>query len=566
MLWQFRAYGAPVYVCELVGHYLLCVLQPVPVQTALSSDGKMVVQFPPQSTVIQGGQSKSPVNLPTTMTFTTLGSQRSPAPQVIALPTKATTPTIITKPVTIVTRANDPKLGHQMPRILPQPEGQNVSAKPGEQGKLPPGQTQISFQVPVNWNAQGSGKSLLDVSKVSLVSFNPPVPNARSLLQTNPSDSSTTHSVGMETTTQPKVTYVTTTTAGQKTFITGNKVLGNLGQTCQVITQSPTGVISVSRPTTVTLTQPIAQRTINSKGGSFLFSNKQYTIVPNSSPHLVKTDPKNKGGAPLTAAQIVLSSGQTKISWPIQNPASTQESKQILITTGSGVKPGTNSQGKTVLSQKPVSSESQFKTGSNTSGGSLLPTAKVVELSSPGKAKSNILPAQKNWELVKQASQLLPQKQKPGNQSDPATDKNGNDNNNENKKETSGGGSGEKRLDNKIEQNAKTNESENGNVRNGNGKEQNPNDENMSKAKPKVSENGKDNDGADKMEVDDVDGAKQGTSEEKSNTNKDKADFDPVDAMKWKDGVGELPGSNLKVMMKLRLYLVLLLKYFCIVC
>ena len=24
-------------------------------------------------------------------------------------------------------------------------------------------------------------------------------------------------------------------------------------------------------------------------------------------------------------------------------------------------------------------------------------------------------------------------------------------------------------------------------------------------------------------------------------------EFDPVDAMDWKDGVGELPGSNLKV-------------------
>lgn len=531
----------------------------------------MLLQFTP-SAVVPGGQSKSPVNLPSSMTLTSTGSPRFPAPQVITLTTKTPTPnTIITKPVTI--RSGDQKTTQQMPRVLPQSDLQTMVAKPGEQVKLAGGQTQISFQVPVNWNAQGAGKSLLDTSKVSLVSFNSNVPNARSLLQTTVSADTTSNPAGIDQTLgAPKVTFVTTTTAGQKTFITGNKIIGNLAASCQVITQSPTGVISVARPPqAVNMTNTIPQRAIN-KANSFLISNKQYTIVPSSSNQVVtqimKADAKNKGNVTMAAAQIMLPSGSFKRSW---TQAGSQDGKQILITTSPAIKQGTVvTQGKTILTHKVPTSDSSMKVSSSSGVSSLMHTAKVVEVTSPSKGpgKTNILPAQKNWELVKQASALLPQKQKVGLSATQETGKENSSKTNENSEMIAGSGKEPAKNKEKVSVSEKSDiKTDNAANNGGSAKKNNP--ESKENETPKdvkketkskdILENKTDTNGdkdskkedADSVETQmETDDADQDGSRNKSDTNDgdaEKDDFNPVDAMTWKDGIGELPGSKLKV-------------------
>ena len=517
----------------------------------MQSDGKVLLQFTP-TTALPGCQSKSPVNLPTSVTLTSAGSPRFPSPQVITLPTKSQTPnTIITKPIT--------KAGPAMQRVYPQTELQSIPGKPGEPVKLQGGQTQISFQVPVSWSTQGSGKSLLDASKVSLVSFNSNPTNARSLLQTNVADG---------TMDAPKVNFVTATTACQKTFITGNKVIGNLAASGQVITQSPTGVISVTRPTAVNIAPTIGQRAQN-KGNSFIISNKQYTIVPSSSSQvvtqLVKTDTKNKSNVTMAPTQIMLPSSTLKKTWQ-QATSGVQDDKQIMISSRPLMKQGTVTQGKTILTHKPAFSDSS-KTAINL-GTSLIHTAKVVEVGSPNKfsTKSSVLPAQMNWELVKQANQLLPPKQRTSptsTQQEPPKDNNriktekseasGKDSiktdnvktdsvksvNNETKiSNTTSSEDKEKKKDNKIkEDGSKKGEAESETkvkteAKSETDTEQDENNEEGTFSIVEV-----------KMDLDDVDGAK--VNPKAGTTEPD--DFDPVDAMNWKNGVGELPGSSLKV-------------------
>lgn len=550
-------------------------------QSSSPSDSKMMLQFTSTPT-LQVSQSKSPVNLPAGVTLASTGSPRFPTPQFITLPTKSPVSpmsnTVITRPVTI--KGTDPKLSQQnlMSKVVPHTELQNLT-KSGEQVKLSTGQTQFSFQVPLNWSTQGTCKSLLDTSKVSLVSFNPADPSARSLLQTNVTENMTSNPVGAES---PKMTLIAPTTASQKTLIAGNKVIGNLGAPCQLIT-SPAGVISVTRPTTVNITQPINQRTM-SKGNSFLISNKQYTIVPSSSnqvvTQLVKTDTKNKGKVTMAEAQILLPSGPAKISWPIHSQTTTSENKPILITSPATVKQVSVSQGKTILSHKPASADSVMKTTTSVSGTALVPTAKVVEVISPNKVttKTNILPAQKNWELVKQSSQLLPQKQKTIQTTTVVNiikDKNDSRNGSyetdkekaiETDKEMDRGVSvkneksennNNQDLPNKVD---KSDSDESKTV----GKEESSNRQDTKKKTEAVSAtlsenvsdtNGKSAKDGDKVESDNgnVKIKTEDKEEEKRNsigeteTKKDQEDFNPVDAMNWKNGIGELPGSSLKV-------------------
>ncbi|KAH3775648.1 uncharacterized protein LOC127844401 [Dreissena polymorpha] len=356
-------------------------------------------------------------------------SPRFPVPQVITLPAKTSPAPTTAKPVSLV----NPSAGQKPFSIV---------TSVGEPIKGVPVTTQISFTMPA-WNTPG--KSLLDTSKVSLVNVNISLPETttRSLLNSTSnindnggaaqlsSTSKIVPSVGNESavkvsnthkaslpvtsTIPPKVIFTTMgsnvasvqktiysgpSTVTSKTYITGNKMFGNLAGG-QVIT-TPTGVV---------VTRPAAK--INK--GNVLISNKQFTIVPGvpgSNPvmtQLVKTDTKiNKGQVTMAEAQIMLPSGPAKISWPVPSQMNTtqasSDTKQILIKTHAQPL----LKGKTLITTTRPNSSVQSVTIAATSG-SPAATAKLIGVSpSKGNGKTSVLPAQKSWELVKQSPQLNP--------------------------------------------------------------------------------------------------------------------------------------------------------------
>lgn len=510
------------------------------------------------------------------MTLTSTGAPRYPSPQIITLPGRTAVSTTLSakaiKPSLTVVDARNQQPARNQPGI------QSDGGKPLEPVKLGPGQTQISFQVPLNWNSQGT-KSLLDNSKtVSLVSLNPADTSTRSLL---PSNESLTSQSGSANTCISKMTLSGATNSVSKAYITGNsKVFSNLG-TAPVLAQTTTGLISVSKP------GPSIARI--AKGSSFMISNKQYTIVPsNSAPvvtQLVKTEKLNKGKVTMAEAQIMLPTGPAKISWPLQSQTSTADSKHILITTPVS-KTSQQVGGKSPNTKTQLLVTASDSNGKSSNNSSAIPTAKVVEVGSPNKIimapgnqasgqksvpiKTSIIPAQKSWELVKQSSQLIPQKlgksshtggsaDKPGNSEEMQTElKSSTDTRSQksNDKTESGVKTGED-----VEQAATKSEQEEVN----NKKNQRSNSD--SSVRPDDKENADDieqkqsddsNDSVEvklenlkgmneDMEVDDV-GVDTGKDENgKEDGTEKKEDFNPVDAMTWKNGVGELPGSNLKV-------------------
>ncbi|WAR23653.1 LMBL3-like protein [Mya arenaria] len=405
-----------------------------------TTDGKVVLQVP-QSTSAAIIRSKSPINIPV--------SPRLPSPQVITLPSRtqpmtvSARPVIVpTKPITKVTNTSvEQKSGAPVQRFIL--AGTPPSSEHPVQ--ISPGQTQISFQVPVNWN--GSGKSLLDSSKVSLVNISQADGSGRSLLQGSAIDGSGLQhvaSVGVKTSSYaqgniPRVTAVPqvqqaksgasvpkiilqpgsggsviksspisipTTNAPAKAYITGNKLFGNLGSG-QVISQSPSGVIMVTRPG---LASPTS-KPLPKVHGSLVINNKPHTIMQGgSNPSAVQIMGKDgKGKMAMNEAQIMLPSGPKKIAvhYQVGTTITTTEGKQIIVKS-----PYPVSQGKTII-QKTMSSPqmtfTDFKTSSVTSISAPI-TAKVVD-ASPSKSvmKTTVLASQKNWELVKQSSQLMSQ-------------------------------------------------------------------------------------------------------------------------------------------------------------
>ncbi|KAL4236917.1 SAM domain binding [Mactra antiquata] len=345
--------------------------QYIPVQQSWTPDGKVTLQFTPGSYTTQ--TQRTPLTPPTLTPIQSTTNPRYPVPQVITLPNRISMATtgnsVVSKPMKV---ASSPVVDTKVPQTVVIQKGPpSDSNKTTEQMKLTPGQTQISFQVPLNWSTQGS-KSLLDNSKtVSLVSVNPPETSTRSLLH------------GNEATT----------------------------------VQSNTSNVTVP---TMTLSSATIARI--AKRNSVMISNKPYTIVPSSSSsvvtQLVKTEKLNKGKVTMAEAQIMLPTGPAKISWPLgplQTQSSTPDNKHILITTPVGSKGGQPVPGKSSISNKQVlmtSIEPSAKTSDDSvtvpsktlsSGGTHVITQKITM-----PVKGNVIPAQKNWELVKQSSQLLP--------------------------------------------------------------------------------------------------------------------------------------------------------------
>lgn len=452
---------------------------------------------------------------------------------------------------------------------------QSDSSKPIEPVKLGPIQTQISFQVPVNWNAQGS-KSLLDSSKaLSLVSLNTPDTNARSLLQSN---ETLTSQSGIANITVPKVTIPAASNAATKTYITGNKVFGNLTGG-QVINTTTTGLMTVTKPGQTTSIARLG------KGSSFMISNKQYTIVPsNSAPvvtQFVKTEKLSKGKVTMAEAQIMLPTGPAKISWPLQAQTATSDSKHILITTPVS-RAGQHVMGKTITARTQMLVTTTDTSSKISDSSSVVPTATVVDVGSSKNIimttiskqavnqkisvpKTSIIPAQKNWELVKQSSRLLPHRlnkspitpaepkasdTKPVSDLKPVltsnttgtsaikeedVDKYKSKFKSESKKDCNENKQTQKVGSNiKIEANTNMNVHEPMQMKNSN-----------ESVKLKVE---KEEDSSKHLEVDKDKTEKVENGDDKTDgTEKQDVEFNAVDAMTWKDGVGELPGSNLKV-------------------
>lgn len=504
----------------------------IPVQPSWTTDGKYTL------TIAPGGFTtpppKSPISMPPSTT-----TARFPGPQVITVPSKTTAVTTAginkqAKPgVTVV----DARTQQPVKRVVP-----DGSSAPVEPVKLAAGQHQISFQVPLNWQTQGS-KSLLDSNKtVSLVSLNPSDTNSRSLLQGN--DSLVSQSGVTNTCISiPKLTVAGTSNIAPKTFITGSNLYGNLGSN-QVI--APATSVSASSAKT-TSAASIARMT---KGSSFVISNKQYTIVPsNATPvvtQLVKTEKHSKGKVTMAEAQIMLPTGPAKISWPLQaqTTGSTTDNKHILITAplGKQGKPGTG---------KPQ----VLVTAIDTTGKPSIPTAKVVEVSSSNRVilagnhagqkfslpVSSVIPAQKNWELVKQSSQLIPQ-----NPNKCASEKNAK------KKDKEKGTAISEKTNTENEQDRRTSESEDEKkhcVAESKAQQKTAMDMEETDTQSDISAESKtETEEGVKMEVEEGDTAgnidtKPATSEQEH--------VDPVSASNWKNGVGELSGSNLKFQVNL---------------
>lgn len=511
------------------------------------------------------------------MTLTSAGAPKYPSPQIITLPSKTTIAnTTSLKPVKPTLTVIDARNQQPVQRVL-----QSDAGKPVEPVKLGPGQTQISFQVPLNWNTPGS-KSLLDSSKtVPLVPLNPSDTNSRSLLQGN---ETVTSQSGVSNITVPKVTLSGVPNTSPKTYITGNKVFGNLGAG-QVIAQTTTGLIAVTKPGQTASIARIPK-------GSFMISNKQYTIVPSSSApvvtQLVKTEKLSKGKVTMAEAEIMLPTGPAKISWPLQSQTSSTDSKHILITTPVS-KAGQPVTGKTSNFKAQLVVTSNDSNGKNANTSLAVPTAKVVEVGSPNTvamttglqtvgqkmnvpvSKTNVIPAQKNWELVKQSSQLMPNSvsksptpvsvsgnkngSKVGDRVEQDTDlKQGTDKSQSNTEAETGAKTSEikENIANKI----KIEMNSNGTSKKQAGRSDlNPAGETKEcQEETESNQNENSNDSVEvklesmvKMEVDDVNiNAVKGEESQDEGSEK-KEEFNPMDAMTWKNGVGELPGSNLKV-------------------
>lgn len=538
-----------------------------PIQQSLTSDGKVTLQF---ASSVHGNQPKSPMTAPVTLTST--GAPRYPSPQIITLPGRGSVaPTLGVKPSLTVVDTR-----HQQPV---QRTVQSDGGKLTEPVKLGPGQTQISFQVPLNWNSQGS-KSLLDSSKtVSLVSFTPSDSNARSLLQN--SETLTSQS-GVGNIAVSKVTLPGAANTAPKTYLTGNnKVFSNLAP-APVIAQTTTGLISVTKPGQSPSIARIA------KGSSFMISNKQYTIVPSSSApvvtQLVKTEKLNKGKVTMAEAQIMLPTGPAKISWPLQSQTSTADSKHILITTPVS-KSNQQVAGKSPNPKTQLLVTATDSNGKSPSNSSTVPTAKVVEVGSPTKiimtpgyhasgqkinvpmpVKTSIIPAQKNWELVKQSSQLMPQKSGKSPNTESVAEKQGEVDEIQTVEFKSTTDTNSQQSDHRTESSVKTGENVDPYVRTNEQEECNDDKtdsdarpDNKDKANGNEQKQGEDSNDSveikieslqtteEDMDVDSVSKEKVKDDTDQQEDGKDKKeDFNPVEAMTWKNGVGELPGSNLK--------------------
>lgn len=498
-------------------------------QPSITSDGKVTLQFtqPP----------KSPVIPPTTVPLCTSVLPRYPAPQVITLPNRTTMTTVGSGDFSKSLKNSAVADSKVPPTVVFQKGLIPDTGKTTEQVKFGPSQTQISFQVPLTWSSQGS-KSLLDSSKtVSLVSVNQPEASARSLLH------------GNETApVQSNVTNVTVPT----------------------MTLSSAAIARIA------------------KRNSFMISNKPYTIVPSSSSsvvtQLVKTEKLNKGKVTMAEAQIMLPSGPAKISWPLQSQSSTSDSKHILITTPVVTKSGQPASGKTVVANKQVLVTTNEPSAKMTDD---IVTASPKVLASNGNQvitqkvnvpmKANIIPAQKNWELVKQSSQLLPQKttkspvisiEKHG---EAKSFELGKFQTNDIKVKTEIDGHSDIKMH--VTNNDKfENKSNSDSVESGSLKNSNEVFEDMKDVKPiieafdrqeNVSENERQNisrecnEGMECLQVKiendetytpmEVDIMVKEEAKEGEPYNEKKDDFNPVNAMTWTDGVGELPGSSLKV-------------------
>ena len=294
--------------------------------------------------------------------------------------------------------------------------GDNVKLQPSaqtEQPKVVSSQPQqISFQVPLNWSGTGSNKSLLDSGKVSVISATQG--GTQSVVKTVQSSSSVlkpfSSASGSETSHLTSIisqsSSATTTTAA-----INNSSLRNL--------QAGVPLSQLQKPVTTVTIANIPKITA-AKGGSFVLSaGNKVAFVPSSQvvTQIVKTDSKSVGKVTMAEAQIMLPSGPAKISWPVP-PHTKTDNKHILLT-----KPSLQS-GSPTGKVKPADISGVMKSGSVTAnlvGSSKLVTdggthGKIVQGNSAtriGPPKNLILQTQRSWELVKQASLLMPKKNVP---------------------------------------------------------------------------------------------------------------------------------------------------------
>ena len=449
--------------------------------------------------------------------------------------------------------------------------------------------TQFSFQVPVNWNVAGT-KSLLDTSgKMSVVAFNPA--EGKSLLndkKTASGDMLSTQSA----TDNPTVMTVVKHENLPKTMMAGSaaKVLATLPG--QILTSS--ALISVPRNTGAINTSSVPQKI--TKQGSYIISNKQYTIVPTNSSQILKSDNKpNKTKITMAEAQIMLPSGPAKISWPIQQQQlSDSGSKQILITAPV-MKSSTLPSGKNVNSSKPIVTSGITLTTvqypkMSAGNGNPVQSAKVVEVRSAGNtknvevnAKSNgssnnnsnsksgtpvkttVLATQKSWELVKQSSQLLPPSKTETSSpavvpTDTKMDSSASEASSAKKPDVAVTASNGKSLLKDEETTSDSGESVQIIAEQSARLETDDKPQNTEEKPSEKVDTGDKNDDtsltcneemipSDETNIETADtpipDSEPGAVSHQQNVSKE--DFDPVDALQWEDGIGELPGSNLKV-------------------
>ena len=589
-------------------------------QQAWTLDGKMTLQI--ANNTVRAVHPRGNTGLPQGIAFTT--------PQI-----RTAVPTIAVHKNGQVSVLQKP--GNQMTKVssagdIQTPQKLQSSAQPViDQPSVSSPQPQISFQVPLNWSGTGNNKSLLDSGKLSVLSA----------AQTGNQSVKPQSSASLLDPASPTVTAEPMST-GYQTLLTTSSI-NSTGLGTGINLPPGMSLTPIQKPIT-SVTIPGVPKLTAAKGGSFVLSSgNKVAFVPSSQvvTQIVKTDNKSVGKVTMAEAQIMLPSGPAKISWPV--PPQTKDGKHIVLTK-SGVPPGPS----------PVKSHTGGVIRPSSVSASLIASSKLVtdggghskflvQGNSAARPQKNlILQTQRSWELVKQASLLMPKKHLPSttqdtkaqlsektvdankaetemnNKTDEVVDDQADVNNElehpDDKSKEVQDGSKVEQNETKTEQleensdnidtvtsdkqdekelcislinEAMTKDSENNNEpcknmetdsiseeynnKQESGTNKEPlNENNEREALVTVTEsdstelnagetktdsdnttnveNGDERDvKLEAMDIDDIGGKEKDSVDDMKGAGGDGADFDAVGAMEWKDGVGELPGSDLKV-------------------
>lgn len=358
-------------------------------QQTWTVDGKMTFQISNSS--VRAIHPRANTGLPQGVALTT-PQNRSAVPTIAVH--KNGQVSVLQKPgLTKVSSASDVSLQKL------QTSTQSGSDQPAVSSPLP---QQISVQVPLNWTGTGSNKSLLDSGKVSVLSSaqpgNQPVKTSQSLLEPVSS------AVSSEPVSPGYQSMLTSTSMTSSSNIPAGISLAQF--------QKPVTTVNIAGVPKLTAT----------KGGSFVLSSgNKVAFVPSSQvvTQIVKTDNKSVGKVTMAEAQIMLPSGPAKISWPV--PPQTKDGKHILLTkpaTQPGPSPVKGKSDTSIAVRPSIASSTSLIAGSKLVTDCGSHSKYLVQGNSAtrtGPQKNMILKTQRSWELVKQASLLMPKKNVPFN-------------------------------------------------------------------------------------------------------------------------------------------------------